>query len=77
MGFRKNNKRYFFIACVCLLCPLFLHAQTIQVVQEGVHSSLRGLSVWDDQNLWVSGSNGYIARSSDGGASFMPSVIPG
>ncbi|MDP4247321.1 MAG: YCF48-related protein, partial [Bacteroidota bacterium] len=33
----------------------------------GVHTSLRGLSAVDDKIVWVSGSNGTVGRSLDGG----------
>jgi photosystem II stability/assembly factor-like uncharacterized protein len=33
-------------------------------------TSFRGLSVVDDQTIWVSGSRGTIARSTDGGKTF-------
>ena len=33
----------------------------------GLHTSLRGLSAVDDQIVWVSGSNGTVGRSLDGG----------
>jgi hypothetical protein len=33
----------------------------------GLHTSLRGLSAVDDQVVWVSGSNGTVGRSLDGG----------
>jgi photosystem II stability/assembly factor-like uncharacterized protein len=40
---------------------------TVQVLTSGTKSSLRGLSVVSDQVVWVSGSNGTIGRSTDGG----------
>ena len=54
-----------------LLCILALanslKAQTIAVLQEGRPTSIRGLSVVDDDVAWISGSKGYIAVTRDGG----------
>lgn len=45
-------------------------AQTasVQILQSGTRKSFRGLSVVNDQVLWVSGSAGTVGRSIDGGA---------
>lgn len=40
---------------------------SVQVLTSGTKTSLRGLSVVNDQVLWVSGSNGTVGRSSNGG----------
>jgi photosystem II stability/assembly factor-like uncharacterized protein len=42
-----------------------------------INSSLRGLSVVNDQIVWLSGSNGYVCRSLDGGQTFDTLRIPG
>ncbi len=52
-------------------------SQQILLLEEGQKTSLRGLSVVDDQVLWVSGSNGRVARSRDGGRSFMWLTVAG
>ena len=44
-----------------------LKAQTIAVLQQGKPTSIRGLSVVDDNVAWISGSKGYIATTRDGG----------
>lgn len=44
-----------------------LKAQSIQLLQKGKDTSLRGLSVVDDSVVWVSGSKGWTAMSKDGG----------
>lgn len=54
-----------------------LLSQEIKLLTEGQKSSLRGLSVVDDQVLWVSGSNGRVARSRDGGRSFLWLTVAG
>ena len=54
----------------CLLvAPFFCAAQsyTIKPLNESAKTSLRGLSVVSDQVTWVSGSNGSIGKTVDGG----------
>jgi photosystem II stability/assembly factor-like uncharacterized protein len=58
-----------------LLFPLASFAQSgistlpqkIALLTSRPHISLRGLSVVDDKTVWVSGSNGTVGRSLDGG----------
>ncbi|MFN0275285.1 MAG: WD40/YVTN/BNR-like repeat-containing protein [Chitinophagales bacterium] len=40
------------------------------ILTQGTETSLRGLSVVNEQTIWASGSNGYTARSNDGGKIF-------
>jgi hypothetical protein len=50
------------------------------ILNEGVilhKTSFRGLSVVDDQTIWVSGSRGTIARSIDGGKTFSYTQLKG
>lgn len=49
--------------------------QRIEVLTEGTKASLRGLSVVDDETIWVSGSNGTVGRSLDGGISWQWSRV--
>src|SRR5438270_4464846 len=39
----------------------------IKILQQGTKTSLRGLSVVTDRVVWVSGSNGTVGKSTDGG----------
>ena len=50
---------------------------TIQILQSGTRKSFRGLSVVNDQVLWVSGSAGTVGRSTDGGAHIDWITVPG
>jgi photosystem II stability/assembly factor-like uncharacterized protein len=52
-------------------------AQKIEMLTSGTHSSFRGLSVVSDKILWVSGSNGTVGRSLDGGRSWQWIAVPG
>lgn len=59
------------LLCYFFVCTQTIFAQkTIELISQGVQTSLRGLSIAKDNSIWVSGSNGYIGRSTDEGASF-------
>jgi len=63
-----------FITCLGLL---HADAQKIELLASSTHSSLRGLSVVNDQVVWVSGSDGTVGRSLDGGKTWEWIVVPG
>ncbi|MFI5155808.1 MAG: WD40/YVTN/BNR-like repeat-containing protein [Chitinophagales bacterium] len=59
---------------VIILC-LFLtrlcfqsYSQQVQLLTQNKNTSFRGLSVVDDQTIWVSGSQGMVGKSLDGGS---------
>jgi photosystem II stability/assembly factor-like uncharacterized protein len=57
----------------CLLwAPFFCAAQsvTFKPLTENNKTSLRGLSLVNEKIIWLSGSNGSVARSVDGGETF-------
>ena len=54
-----------------------IQAQTIEPVSSGTKSSFRGLSVVNDEVVWVSGSNGTVGKSVDGGATWEWIVVKG
>jgi photosystem II stability/assembly factor-like uncharacterized protein len=51
-------------------------AQKVELLTSGTHSSFRGLSVVSDKVVWVSGSNGTIGRSLDGGRTWEWITVP-
>ncbi|KIA91107.1 oxidoreductase [Pedobacter kyungheensis] len=55
-----------------LMAPFFCAAQSysIKPLNESAKTSLRGLSVVSDQVIWVSGSNGSVGKTTDGGATW-------
>src|SRR6202166_938222 len=63
-------KKTYFLPFLFILLLLFsvsiLKAQHIEQLQEGKPTSIRGLSVVDDNVAWISGSKGYIAITNDG-----------
>jgi len=66
---------------ICLLTFLLfattLKAQTIVQLQTGKPTSIRGLSVVDDNVAWISGSRGYIAITRDGGKTWDWTQVKG
>lgn len=62
------------ILLLLLLLPLIGSAQqqqySLKAINTGTNTSIRGLSVVDDQIAWVSGSNGYVGKTVDGGVTW-------
>ena len=52
-------------------------AQTVKLLNSGSKASLRGLSVVNDEVVWVSGSAGSVGRSLDGGATWTWITVKG
>lgn len=49
----------------------------VEVLTSGTKTSIRGLSVVSDNVIWVSGSNGTIGKSTDGGQHWKWMVVNG
>jgi photosystem II stability/assembly factor-like uncharacterized protein len=64
-----------------IICFLFsftlLVAQKIKILTSGKKVSLRGLSVVNKNVVWVSGSNGTVGKSVDGGENWKWFVVNG
>ena len=73
--------KFFLLLSALLLSFTICHAQkkypTLQVLTSGTKTSLRGLSVVNDQVIWVSGSNGTVGRSSNGGKDWKWMTVKG
>ncbi|MEO5908761.1 MAG: oxidoreductase, partial [Ginsengibacter sp.] len=52
-------------------------AQKIEILSESGHASFRGLSVVSNDVMWVSGSNGTVGKSINGGKSWKWIVVKG
>ena len=63
----------------CILSVLFFHlqAQQVQMLDSAHATSIRGMSVPTDKVVWLSGSKGTVARSTDGGAHFEWMTVKG
>jgi hypothetical protein len=59
-------KRFFYLIVAFFLIHNCV-AQKIEIINKEATSSFRGLSVVDNNIVWVSGSNGTVGRSTDGG----------
>lgn len=62
-------KQYFFLLLLVLSFSL-VDAQKTQQLTNKEKITLRGLSVVTDNIIWASGSNGQVAKSTDGGKHF-------
>lgn len=70
------------VFALCLLCAVSGFAQTkivprVEMLASGNGVSLRGLSVVNDQVVWVSGSRGTVGRSTDGGKNWKWFTVKG
>lgn len=61
----------------CTLARTQTKLPQIKLLQQGSHTSLRGLSVVNDRVVWVSGSNGTIGKSTDGGETWKWLAVKG
>ena len=53
------------------------NAQTVKILTSGTKTSLRGLSVVNDNIVWASGSGGMVAKSIDGGTTWKWYTVKG
>jgi photosystem II stability/assembly factor-like uncharacterized protein len=69
----------FIIICLLASLPFAGAAQSpsIEILTSGTKSSLRGLSVVNDNIIWVSGSGGVVGKSSNGGKTWKWITVPG
>ncbi len=65
------------IICLLVAFPKSNLAQDVKILTKGTNSSLRGLSVVDENIVWASGSNGKVVKTTDGGASFKWFTVQG
>jgi len=82
LSFLMMRKFYSFINALSIICLLVAFpasnlAQEFKILTKGVNSSLRGLSVVDENVVWVSGSDGKVAKTTNGGVSFQWFTVQG
>jgi hypothetical protein len=56
---------------------LYAQGPEVQVLASGTKTSLRGLSVVNDNVIWVSGSNGTVGRSVNSGKNWTWMIVKG
>lgn len=61
------------LLCCLFLLPFLSPAQTYNLIPltKGPNTSMRGMSVISDDLAWVSGSNGYVGKTTDGGKTWQ------
>ena len=77
---KKNiNRSDILISLFLFLFSNILQAQSpqVEVLTSGTNTSIRGLSVVNDNVVWVSGSHGTVGRTSDGGKSWKWMTVTG
>jgi len=75
----RKNILCFLLVTAFQLFHTTLSAQgaTVEVLTSGTNTSIRGLSVVNDNVLWVSGSKGTVGRSSNGGKTWKWMIVKG
>jgi hypothetical protein len=66
-----------FISSLFIITFIFSQDPFIEIVSSGTKSSLRGLSVVNDNIIWVSGSNGTVGRSTNAGKNWKWMTVNG
>ncbi len=72
---KKRSSIAFILALTSQL--LFAQQPTVEVLISGNKTSLRGLSVVNDNVVWVSGSAGTVGKSSNGGKNWKWMTVKG
>jgi hypothetical protein len=66
------------LAAILLLQGISLiNAQSVQLLNSGTKVSVRGLSVVSDKVVWISGSEGSVGKSTDGGVTWKITQVKG
>lgn len=75
----RKNILCFLLVVAIHLCQATLFAQgaTVEILTSGTNTSIRGLSVVNDNVIWVSGSKGIVGRSSNGGKTWKWMTVKG
>jgi len=77
LGSKTGMVKKSFLLVLLMLAVCGAEAQKIVLLQQGKPTSIRGLSVVNDNVAWVSGSNGYTARTTDGGKTWNWQQVKG
>ncbi|MET0243295.1 MAG: oxidoreductase [Flavitalea sp.] len=66
-----------FSVLILILTAISINAQQIEILTKGQPTSIRGLSVVNDNLVWVAGSKGTVGKSEDGGKTWEWIQVPG
>jgi photosystem II stability/assembly factor-like uncharacterized protein len=70
------NSKILFVTFNLFICS-FAFSQEIQLLNQDTKTHIRGLSVVNDNVVWVSGSNGMVGRSLDAGNTWEWTTVKG
>jgi photosystem II stability/assembly factor-like uncharacterized protein len=70
-------QKIFYCFLIALITVFTSDAQTVQILTSGTKTSLRGLCAVSDNVVWVSGSNGKVAKSIDAGITWKWFTVKG
>jgi photosystem II stability/assembly factor-like uncharacterized protein len=70
-------KQLLLLSLLLLASTTFSQYPKIEILTQGTKTSLRGLSVVNDAVAWVSGSNGTVGKTSDGGKTWKWITVKG
>lgn len=75
----KTTLNKIFLLAICVITFSYADAQrpSVEVLTSGNGISLRGLSVVNDNVIWVSGDKGTVGRSNNGGKSWNWMTVTG
>src|SRR6188474_1030470 len=79
---KKNPRKSFFILCFSLVIATTVFSQRktlpkVEILNTGVKTSIRGLSVVNNNVVWVSGNNGMVGKSSNAGKNWKWMTVKG
>jgi len=75
-----KKRKIFLLLSLLLSVTLFSQRKTlpqIEILNSGLKTSLRGLSVVNNNIVWASGSNGMVGKSSNGGKNWKWMTVKG
>lgn len=75
-GWRRFFLPFTFLFFLLFQCPVWAQPR-VEVLSSGTRTSLRGLSVVNDNVIWVSGSNGMVGRSTNAGKNWTWITVRG
>lgn len=73
----KNTNLIFTLLLLSLNIQAHSQAPRIEILTSGTKTSIRGLSVVNSNIIWVSGSNGTIGKSTNGGKNWKWVIVKG
>jgi photosystem II stability/assembly factor-like uncharacterized protein len=70
-------KKLLLLPFLLLVLTTFSQYPQIKILTQGTKTSIRGLSVVNDGTAWVSGSNGTVGKTTDGGKTWRWLIVKG